>query len=581
MAVLETIRVKFGLAVSIIIALGLLSFIISPNDIAALKGAGNQQKVGTINGHEVTAEAFESQKNALSSLDSKYNGLVQQMFNAQGAYEQQEVLSQVAWSHFMSEYLYNEYCENAGFSVVDGEVVAAVKASFPAELRNLTSDDSQLKTFMKDQVRAQLFMSKYTSVFAGLANKTVVEIADEKDAANKSVNVDVVKVAYPEYAEVEVSDADLEAYYNTHKAQYKNFISTRDVEYAYFRVLPSAQDVELAVKGINLEEDFDLIESVWVKSGDLAGLPYAIESFVNDHNVGTSELVQVEDKFFAVKVYEAAKRAEEGSNSAPVNMKRIALLVKDIYVSNNTVDSYQKLADRFASVAGGTYEGFVAALDSVSAETAESTIVAESRNLGVINGTEKVTAWAFEASEGSCSKTFQVNYDYFLVAVVKAVHDKGYKSLSEVKDEVREAVYQQKIAEASVAEVSEKAKDAANLAAVAKATGSAKRTISGLRFSSNENDPVLTGAVAAAVATGKTGLVGPVKGKDGVYYFEVKSDVKEEDLYNEADAYRSMMTDLQGIAYGGQLLRAGYMQYLQPEIEFHSNIKDERLSLYR
>lgn len=652
MAVLETIRVKFGLAVSIIIALGLLSFIISPNDIAALKDATNQEKVGNINGHEISAQTFESQKQMLSNLDSQYG-----LFGAQGQ-DKQQAINEIAWGSFMSEYLYDEYVRNAGFSVVDGEVVAAVKASFPSELRERTSDDSNLKDFLMDQVRSQLYMSKYSNVFAALANKSAVEVADEKDAANKSVDVDVVKVAYPEYAEVEVSDAEIESYYNTHKTQYKNFISTRDVEYAYFRVLPSAEDVAGARKEINLEADFDLLENVWVKAGDLSGLPYAIESFVNDNNSGVSELVQEDDNFFAVKVLEAANRsaeatlkcmpvmdgnaeeicstvnaknfeevaAENGSQiiplnltnatvgqypgfelafdkkageafvadfqgveyivlveekSAPVKMKNIALLQKDIIVSNKTLDSYQKLANSFASVAAGTYDGFVAALDSISAETAEATLAAESQNLGIINGTEKVTAWAFEASEGSCSKAFQINYDYFVVATLKTAHNKGYKRLSEVKDEVRDAVYQQKVAAATVESVKAQVKDATTLAAVASATGSAKRTISGLRFASNENDPVLTGAVAAAAAAGKSGVVGPVKGKDGVYFFEIKSDVKEEDLYDEADAFRAMMSDLQGLAYGGQLIKAGYMQYLQPEIEFHSTVKDERLKLYR
>ena len=54
MAVLEKIRVKFGLAISIIIALALLSFIIDPNTLdSALHSMSKKYDVGVINGKAV------------------------------------------------------------------------------------------------------------------------------------------------------------------------------------------------------------------------------------------------------------------------------------------------------------------------------------------------------------------------------------------------------------------------------------------------------------------------------------------------------------------------------------------------
>ena len=54
MAVLEKLRVKFGMAVSIIIAIGLLSFIIDPNElISAFNGMSSKYDVGEINGNSV------------------------------------------------------------------------------------------------------------------------------------------------------------------------------------------------------------------------------------------------------------------------------------------------------------------------------------------------------------------------------------------------------------------------------------------------------------------------------------------------------------------------------------------------
>ena len=54
MAVLEKIRVKFGLAISIIIALALLSFIIDPSTLeSALHSMSSKYDVGLINGKAI------------------------------------------------------------------------------------------------------------------------------------------------------------------------------------------------------------------------------------------------------------------------------------------------------------------------------------------------------------------------------------------------------------------------------------------------------------------------------------------------------------------------------------------------
>ena len=59
MAVLQNIRVKFGLAISIIIALALLSFIIDPNTLeSALSSMSSKYDVGQIAGKRVSYTDF-------------------------------------------------------------------------------------------------------------------------------------------------------------------------------------------------------------------------------------------------------------------------------------------------------------------------------------------------------------------------------------------------------------------------------------------------------------------------------------------------------------------------------------------
>ena len=67
MALLEKIRVKFGLVISIIIALALLSFIIDPSTLeSALNSMSSKYDVGKVAGNVpvVMAKVFESMKEA-------------------------------------------------------------------------------------------------------------------------------------------------------------------------------------------------------------------------------------------------------------------------------------------------------------------------------------------------------------------------------------------------------------------------------------------------------------------------------------------------------------------------------------
>ena len=60
MAVLEKIRVKFGVAITVIIALALLSFIIDPNTLQSVSASmSSKYDVGEINGKSVSYQDFQ------------------------------------------------------------------------------------------------------------------------------------------------------------------------------------------------------------------------------------------------------------------------------------------------------------------------------------------------------------------------------------------------------------------------------------------------------------------------------------------------------------------------------------------
>ena len=74
MAVLEKIRVKFGLAISIIIALALLSFIIDPSTLeSALNSMSSKYDVGQIAGKSISYSDFQADVDRYTTINELLN----------------------------------------------------------------------------------------------------------------------------------------------------------------------------------------------------------------------------------------------------------------------------------------------------------------------------------------------------------------------------------------------------------------------------------------------------------------------------------------------------------------------------
>ena len=72
MAVLQKIRVKFGLAISIIIALALLSFIIDPGTLqSAMQTMSSKYDVGKINGKNISYTDFLEDVEKYTTINEK------------------------------------------------------------------------------------------------------------------------------------------------------------------------------------------------------------------------------------------------------------------------------------------------------------------------------------------------------------------------------------------------------------------------------------------------------------------------------------------------------------------------------
>ena len=127
MAALETIRTKFGIGASLIIAFGLLLFLVNPSDIIqTIQSTSSKNDVGKINGKSVSYLQFDSEVRQLEEVRKIMSGT-----NASSEEEQTQI-REMAWQNLVDRYLVTPTMEKAGIRVGQQEQIDMFVGSTPS-----------------------------------------------------------------------------------------------------------------------------------------------------------------------------------------------------------------------------------------------------------------------------------------------------------------------------------------------------------------------------------------------------------------------------------------------------------------
>ena len=127
MAVLEKIRVKFGLAVSIIIALALLSFIIDPGTLeTAMNSMSSKYDVGKIAGKSISYTDFQETVDRFTTINEVATG--SSVRNEQ----QSKQIRDAAWQSLVDKHLFLKKAKAAGIGVGEAEMLDLTTGSNPS-----------------------------------------------------------------------------------------------------------------------------------------------------------------------------------------------------------------------------------------------------------------------------------------------------------------------------------------------------------------------------------------------------------------------------------------------------------------
>ena len=182
MAVLQNIRVKFGLAISIIIALALLSFIIDPTTLSsALQSMSSKYDVGKINGKSISYTDFQEDIQTFTTIHELTSGS-----SAQNE-EQQQQIRDAAWQNLVDKYLFVKQAKAAGLNVGEAEMLALTS-------EEMTSDVLKSNYAFLDQDGTEAYVDALEAIRNRYPDTKIMAIThDENFKARFSQSVTVIK----------------------------------------------------------------------------------------------------------------------------------------------------------------------------------------------------------------------------------------------------------------------------------------------------------------------------------------------------------------------------------------------------
>ncbi len=274
---LNTLRTKFGIVLSVVIAFALLAFIFSLRYDMGF--GGNDPKVGEINGDKILYSEYyneyEVTKNNNGGAEA-YDEAADERFN------------QGAWQSLIAKHALIPSFDQMGIAVSEAERLAMLSGEYPSnvfysafanpatsayDVNSITNFLSQAEAnpqlqqvwnYINSQATLERQIAKFAGVVKGGVYVNALEVADGVRNANNTFAGKVVARRYTSLADslFTVSKGEMKKYYNEHKEMFAQQPS-RSISYVVFDVDATQEDmaaIENEVKTV--ADEFAKVEDV-------------------------------------------------------------------------------------------------------------------------------------------------------------------------------------------------------------------------------------------------------------------------------------------------------------------------------
>ncbi len=389
MAILENIRVKLGVFVTIIIAFSLLLFIVDADTLNFVTSrASAKHNVGEMNGKSIKDRDFQTRNESVKNV-------LQLLSNASVDEDQAK---DATWNAYLEEYVFKPAFEKAGiavsqaetFDLCQGKQISPVlqqlaifvdeqggfsRENLAAFVSSIDEDPSgnteAVWSYIENAVNTEQLFTKMASLLnaSDYSNAIQTRRAVEENNTTSSVDFVMIPANYSNDTTLTVTEQEIRDYYNARKKNLKQTAS-RDIDYVVFEVIPSQQDViDTQAEAEKLYEEFVAAEDpvkfakrnsdrnnikpgYFYKQGELANLGYgALEAAAFGNEGELTPLFNIDGGYMAGKVV-ATKMAPDS-----VYVEHI-LLQGDSEAKTDSISilakrDYLKTAEEFTTVTTG------------------------------------------------------------------------------------------------------------------------------------------------------------------------------------------------------------------------------------
>jgi peptidyl-prolyl cis-trans isomerase D len=289
MAVLEKIRNRIGVLISVVIFIALLSFILTDflNSGKSVFFSKQRFRLAEIDGNDISIQDFQDKVNKLAEIYKFQTG--QSSLNDQ----MMDGIREQTWQEILNETILGTEYKYLGLSVSSKELKDMVLGNNPHPIvqQIFTNPETHefnrpgivqfLKTMDQDQnierkkfwiyIESEITSERIKTKFYNLIKKglyvTNEQLKDELIENSKKVNVSFVVEKLSSIADstIKIRESELKEYLRKHAADYEQEAS-RDIEYVAFEVNPSEEDFKQAEKWIHdINPEFQQITDAEVK----------------------------------------------------------------------------------------------------------------------------------------------------------------------------------------------------------------------------------------------------------------------------------------------------------------------------
>ncbi len=202
---------------------------------------------------------------------------------------------------------------------------------------------------------------------------------------------------------------------------------------------------------------------------------------------------------------------------------RVAMITREIVPSNNTNRAVYNDANRFAGQ-NRTIDAFDAAAREQNMQVRNAQVfMMDDRMAGVANA-RSIVQWAYneDTKVGAVADQVYECDGMFVVVALKDVYKKGYATLDQARPMIEQQVRLEKKAKVLMDRAASAVNAAKDIQSIAVALKTPVDTLDSVVFGDmNLQKFGMEPKVISAIAVAKNGVIGPVKGSNGVYVVQV------------------------------------------------------------